>query len=234
MRKLWLTLALVGLLALPVLAQRFGGGMFGGGFSGDALLMNKGVQKELKLDDKQMKALAEISKAADEHRAKAREAFQDGDAEKGKEHMQKANEEQAKGLKKFKDTLNSEQQKRFQEIEVNVARQFTNPDIFKHAGVVKALKLTSKQQESLKEAMSDLEKDSKEVMEDAKGDFGKLKGAFKKLQTLRKDTYEKITKGLTDEQQKTLKDIGGEKFELKFDKGKFGKGGKNKKKKDDF
>jgi hypothetical protein len=232
MRKLWLTLALVGMMALPVLAQFRG--MFGGGpQSGDMLLMNKSVQKELKLDDKQMKGLAEINKAAGEHMAKAREAFQDGDAEKGKEHMQKANDERTKGLKKFKESLTSEQQKRFQEIEVQVATKNTDPNLFKHSGIVKALKLTSKQQETVKEALSDLDKDTREVFEDAKGDKGKFKGVFKKVQTLRKDAYDKITKGLTEEQQKTLKDLGGEKFDLVIEKGKFGKKGKDKKK-DDF
>jgi hypothetical protein len=141
-----------------------------------------------------------------------------------------------KELKKFKESLTSVQHKRFQEIEVQVATRITDPNLFKHSGVVKALKLTSKQQETVKEALSDLEKDAKEVMEDAKGDFSKFKGAFKKVQTLRKDTFEKITKGLTEEQQKTLKDLSGEKFDYVPDKfgGKGGKGGKNKKKKDDF
>jgi len=235
MRKMWLTLALVGMLALPVLAQRFGGGMFGGGMTGDMLLMNKSVQKELKFDDKQTKAMAEVNKASAEHMAKAREAFQDGDREKGMEHMTKANEERTKALKKFKETLTSEQAKRFQEIEIQVATKGADPNIFKHSGVAKALKLTSKQEETVKETLSDLEKDTKEVMSELKGGGkgGKGKGIFQKLGTMRKEAYEKITKTLTDDQQKTLKELGGKAFEIEMPK--FGgKGGKGGKKKDDF
>jgi hypothetical protein len=239
MRKMWLTLTLVAMIALPVLAQRGGFGGFGlGGMSGDMLLMNKSVQKELKLDDKQTAALKEANKAAEEHMAKAREAFQDMDREKGMEHMQKANEVRTKALKKFKDdTLTSEQRKRFAEIEVYVGTKVNkDPNVFKETAITKALKLSDKQQETVKETLSDLDKDVKEVQADAKGDFSKMKGMFKKMQSLRGDAFEKITKSLTEDQQKTLKELAGKEFEFKMDNpfGKGGKKGKKGKKKDDF
>jgi Spy/CpxP family protein refolding chaperone len=242
MRKTWLTLALVGMIALPVLAQRFGGfGMFGGGQGGDNLLTNKSVQKELKLDDKQAKAIEEIQKKFTDSFREAFEAGKDGDKEKAQEIIQKAGEARTKALKSFKDSLTSEQQKRFQEIEVQISTKQTDPNLFKHSGVQKALKLTSKQQETVKETLSDLEKDTKEVMSELKGGGkGKGKGIFQKLGTMRKEAYEKITKSLTDDQQKSLKELAGKEFEFVPDnpfgkgKGKFGKGGKDKKKKDDF
>src|SRR5579859_2572111 len=148
MRKMWLTLALVAMIALPVLAQRGGFGFFGGGgMTGDGLLANKSVQKELSLSEKQTAALGEIQKKFQDTFREAGEAFRDGDAEKGKEIMQKAGEARTKALKSFRESLTSDQQKRFAEIEVQVANKQTDPNIFKHSGVVKGLKLTPKQQE---------------------------------------------------------------------------------------
>ncbi len=240
MRRFWLTLALIGLLALPVLAQRGGFGFgFGGPQTGDMLLMAKAVQKELKFDDKQLKQIANIESAAKEYRDKGMESFKDGDKEEAMKMFGKAQEETAKGIAKFKESLTSEQKKRFHEIEIQVAAERTDAKIFGHSGIQKALKLTSKQQEAIKETLSDLDKDIKEVQEDAKGDKQKMFGTFKKIQGLNKDAYEKITKGLTEEQAKAWKELGGEKFDTKelfkgFGKGgKGGKGGK-KKKNDDF
>ncbi len=236
MRKTWLTLTLVAMIALPVLAQRGGFGFGGNMFAGDGLLMFPDVQKELKLTDEQKKELGTITKSAQEYRTKSRDARQDGDQEKAKEYGDKANDLQAKGLKKLKESLTSEQTKRLHEIEVNVARQFNSPNIFKNTAVVKALKLTPKQEVTVKETLSDLAKDTKEVQDEAKGAKGD-KGAFfktmQKVQSLNKEAYEKITKSLNDDQQKTLKELGGKEFKLEFGKGGFGKGKKNKKK-DDF
>ena len=189
MRKVFLTMALVGLLVIPVLAQ-FRGGFGGGQLTGDALLMNKSVQEELKLTDDQKKIVSEVAK-------------------------------------------------RFAQISIQVATKNNDANIFKNDDVVKALKLTDKQKASVKETLSDLEKDAKEVMDDAKDDFRtKGKAAFTKVAGLRKEAYEKITKALTDDQSKAFKELAGDKFELKMEKGGFnkgGKGGKNKKdKKDDF
>jgi Spy/CpxP family protein refolding chaperone len=246
MRKTLLTMALVALLAVPVLAQRFGGGfgMFGGAQGGDRLLMNKSVQDELKLDDKQKKQLEEISKSAREEGRKAFEAMKDGDKEKAMEIFKKVGEEQTKSLKKFKDGLTSTQTKRFGQIEVQVAKQRNEVNIFKREDIQKALKLTDKQKESVKETLSDLEKDVKEVMEDAKGGGKEKRGElFKKLQTMRKDAFEKVTKAFSEDQNKAWNELSGEKFEYKEDKGRFGGfGGKGKrggkkdgdKKKDDF
>ena len=59
---------------------------------------------------------------------------------------------------------------------------------------------------------------------EAKGDFKERFAAFRKIGELRKETYEKIAKSLTDDQKKTWKDLGGKEFEIKIEKGKgFGK-----------
>jgi hypothetical protein len=233
MRKLLMTLALVGLLSVPIMAQ-FRPGMFGGGpMGGDMLLMNKSVQTELKFDDKQKKALGEITKKQADARGKIREAFEDGDREKAMELVKKSGEETAKSLKEFKKTLTTAQTKRLHEIEVQVATRFNDLNIFKNEAVAKALKLTDKQKAAAKEAATDLAKDTKELFDDAKGDFTKFRAIQKKVAGLRKDAFEKFTKGLSTDQQKVWKDLAGEKFDLKMEGG-FGKGkGKNRKPKTD-
>jgi len=167
---------------------------------------------------------------------KAFEFFKDKEAEKGKEAMTKAMEESTKALAKVREGLTSTQAKRLTEIEVQLATKNNNPGIFKNAAVVKILKLTDKQKDAIKETLSDLEKDTKEVREEGGKDFRKM---GEKIQKLNKDAYTKITKSLTEDQAKVWKDAGGEKFDYKeenpFGKGKGGKGGKKgKKDKDDL
>jgi RNA processing factor Prp31 len=243
MRKVILTLVLGALLALPVIAQR-GRGMMAGMMGGpDALLMNKSVQEELKFTDKQKSALTELTKKAeDEYGEKMREAFQDKDFEKAGELRKKMGEDLTKGIAKFKDTLTSQQAKRYFQIRVQVASTQGNPRIFTDKEVQKALKLTDKQNATVKEAISDLDKDIKELMDDAGKDFQKRFAAMKKQATMQKEYYSKVVKALTDDQRASWKELGGEKFELRMEgfgggggkgKGK-GKGGKDKKKSDDF
>ncbi len=220
MRKLCLTAVLVALLAMPVLAQfGFGRGMMGGQ-DVNALLGIADVQKALKLTDEQKKAVGEATKARQEA---FRAAFQDMD----REAMQKAGEAYIKAMTKIREGLTSDQQKRLHEIEVQAAIQNKNPQIFKQERIQKALKLTDKQKETVKETLNDLEKDIREMMEDAKGDKEKLFGSFQKMRDMNQETFTKITKTLTDEQKKTWKDIQGEEFKGSLNP--FGKFGKKKK-----
>jgi len=230
MRKVLMTAALVILLVLPVLAQRRGGGFRGPG-GPDMILQNKSVQEELKLDDKQKTALKEISTKQRESMTKAFELFKDGEKDKGKEAMTKATEETNKALAKLREGLTSTQAKRLTEIEVQRATATSNPNIFKNAAVVKILKLTDKQKDAVKETVTELDKDRKEVMEDAGKDREKFKEARTKVQKLQKDAFAKITKSLTEDQVKAWKDAAGEKFEYKENPNPF-KGGKGKRGKD--
>jgi len=230
MRKTFMTLTLVVLLALPVLAQRQRQGFgFGGQMTGDALLANKSVQEELKLDDKQKETLKEIS-------TKFREEIGEAFKEKDKDKIKEISDKRTASLKKFKESLTSIQSKRFSEIQVQVSKKNNDVTLFKREEIQKLLKLTDKQKESVKETVASYEADQKEVLDDAKGDRAKGKAAREKISTMRKEAFEKISKTLTDDQAKTLKDAGGEAFEYKADGGGGGKGkGKgDKKKKDDF
>lgn len=234
MRKTWMTLVLVGLLVLPLLAQR-GGGRRGQG--NDNLLTNKSVQVELKLDEKQKKELAAIAKKRGETFAKMKELGKEGDLDKAMELGKKSAEETSKALAKVRESLTSTQSKRLTQIEIQQATKNKSPRIFTNKEIEKILGLTDKQKESIKEALSDLEKDSKELIDDAGMDFKKKFAAFKKAQTMGQEVYTKLTKGFTKEQAKTWETAGGEKFDLKVEN-PFGGGGKRKDKKketkDDF
>jgi Spy/CpxP family protein refolding chaperone len=240
MRKTVMTLVLVGLLALPVLAQRQRGGRGGfGQFGGEgALLMNKSVQEELKLTDKQKEEVKAISTKAQGMMKEAMEARQDGDQEKARELMTKSMEARTAGIKKLKDSLTSVQKKRLGEIEIQQAVKNKTATVFTREDVQAALKLTPKQKTTIKETLSDYEKDRKELMGNAGGGGrgGFNRENMKKLQELNKDTYEKISKSLTEEQTKTFSTLGGEKFELKNERPMGGRGGRggDRKKKDDF
>jgi Spy/CpxP family protein refolding chaperone len=240
MRKTLMTLTLVALMALPVLAQRQRGGFgFGGQTTGDGLLTNKSVQEELKLDDKQKESLKELGEKAREIMKEGGEAFKSKDKEKIKELMDKVAEVRTKGLKKVKESLTSLQSKRFGEIQIQVAKKTNDANLFKREEIQKLLKLTDKQKDSVKETLADLDKDVKEVRDDAKGDRAKAKASREKITTLQKDAFEKISKALTEDQAKSLKDASGESFEYKSDFGGFGKDkgkgkGNKKDKKDDF
>jgi Spy/CpxP family protein refolding chaperone len=223
MRKLLMTAALVTLLALPVLAQ-FRGGFGRGMGGGQNILMNKSVQDELKLDDKQKEALKEIRTKQQENGKKARELFKDGEGEKAKELMTKSRDETTKALDKFRDGLTSTQKKRLTECEIQVATKRNDLGIFKNAAVEKILKLTDKQKDKIKEIQSDLEKDIREVFEE--GGKGNFKKNIEKANNLRKDAFAKANKELTETQAKALKDAAGEKFEFK-EENPFG-GGKGK------
>ena len=231
MRKALLTLALAGLITIPVAAQ-FRPGM-GRGMGGNPLA-NMSVQAELKFTDAQKKEAAEIQKTSQTAMREAFGLFRE-DKEKAQEQMKKAAQTSTKAYKKLRDGLTSEQKTRLGEIEVQLLVKDKNLDLFKNADAVKALKLTSKQKEELKEAMTDIEKDSKEILEDAKGDFRKRFAAQTKINKMRGEAFDKVVKSLDADQTKALKTAEGKSFDYKpdFGGGRPGGGKKGGKKKDD-
>ena len=221
MRKCFLTVVLAALVCLPAIAQ-FPGMMGRGGATGAALLSIEGVQKELKLTDDQKEAIAKAGKERNAAFAKAREDMD-------KEGFQTAMEGFTKAMTKVVADLKPEQKKRLLGIEVQLAEKNKTVAIFKNADVVKALALTATQKESVKELLSENEKDAKELREDAKGDRTKFREVFQKVQKMSADTYAKIAKSLSEKQLAAWKELQGEKFEVTFPKGGFGGKGKAKK-----
>src|SRR5262245_32042176 len=203
MRKILMTAALAALLAVPALAQFPGFGRMGGP---EMLLGNKSVQTELKMTDKQKDAL----KAAQEKmQADFKKAREDMDFE----GFRTAMENYGKALKKIKDGLSKDQAKRLNQIEV----QNAGLDAFDRDDVKKALKLTEKQQDAIKDAKKDLQSDVKELLTDARGDREKLTAAFKKVGELRTKATDKVLKSLTADQKKEWDKLTGKKFEMKME-----------------
>lgn len=193
------------LMALPASAQRLGGGMMGGGPA--AILSNKGVHKELKLDDSQ------VSKAtvlADEMRAKQREAmqgFQDLSSEerieKGAELTRKMNADVDKGLA---DIFKADQTKRYKQIRLQVG----GPGAFAIPEVASAIKLTDDQKAKIKDILTSQEGEMREIFQSAQDD---REGAMKKMTELRKGSKDKIIALMTADQKKSWETLVGEPFE---------------------
>jgi 2'-5' RNA ligase len=203
--KVSLALGLAVLLARPAVAQFRGGG--GGGIGG--LLTNKSVQEELKLDkdqvDKVAEALKKVREDLKDEMAKLRD--RDTPREERATLMRKVGEAEHKALDGI---LKAEQTKRLHQIQL----QLEGVGAFANAETQKALNLTDKQKEDLKAIQEDLQKEQREIFQNAGDD---RQAAFKKIQTLRKDKLDAALKVLTDEQKKTYKEMTGEHFEIRFE-----------------
>lgn len=223
MRKILLTVVMAALVCLPALAQFRG---MGGDMS-TMLLANEGVQKELKLTDEQKK---EIATATKERNDANRKAFEDKDFSS----MPQTMEAFTKAVAKVRDGLEPAQKKRLLGIEVQLAEKNKTAAIFKNAVVVKALAMTDKQKETVKELLSDNEKDAKELREEAGEDRSKFRAIGKKIQTMSAESYTKVSKSLSEKQLEAWKELKGEKFEVVFPKFGGGKGKDKAKKNDDL
>jgi len=238
--KTTIILTLVLLLAGPALAQRGQGRGGRGGFGPGGLILNKSVQTELKLTDDQIKktkeAVDSIFSKHQEERAGLRNLQGDEQTEKRQELNKKVTEETNQALAGI---LKPEQSKRFKEITLQRegARAFNTDE------VQAALKLTGDQKEKIKTINEDAAKDRQQLFPQggrrgAGGGGGGAvdQAAFKEMMTkmaaLEKETMDKISSVLTDDQKKAWKDMTGEHFEIKFDPPprNRGEGGKAKEK----
>jgi hypothetical protein len=212
MRRRMLAMVLVGLMAMPVMAQF---GFFGGQQTGDSLLNNKSVQKELKLSEKETEALGKIQR---ESFSKMKDAFKDaeGDQDKIREAMQKVQKDTAKALAKFKEGLTKEQKTRFAQLEYHVAAQTNDVNFLLREDIQKGLKFTDKQKKLVKSTDEELKKDVKELFDDAK-ESGDFSGIREKLPKIRKEAYTKVSKSFDDDQKKAWKEKAGKAFEYKPD-----------------
>jgi hypothetical protein len=187
----------------PLLAQ------FPGGFGGAGLLLNPGVQKELKLTDEQIEKAKTVSKEVfgkfKDDFVKLKDATPEERREKGQELMKKMAAESQKALD---GVLKPEQSKRLKQIEMQM-RGLADAD------AQKALNLSDEQKTKLKQINEDIAKERREIIKTAKDN---PKEAQEKLAKLRDTTREKQMKLLSSEQQKQWKDLTGEPFELKFER----------------
>lgn len=217
--KMVMAVGVAALVALPALGQ-FGPGRGPGGGGAGMLLGNKGVQKELKLSDEQIKKIDEFTQKNGE---KMREAFQAGDREKTQEIMKEIATESQKFIK---DNLNADQQKRIKQIQ----RQTMRAAAFNDEETAKELKLTDEQKDDIKKLNDDLGSQVRELRQGVDfQDQEKMQEIRKKSDSLQKEVMEKIAKMLTPDQKKAWKELTGEPFEVRFEGrggGGFGKGKK--------
>src|SRR5262249_19000190 len=86
---------------------------------------------------------------------------------------------------------------------------------FMDSEVEKKLKLTGEQKDKLKTIQEDATKEMREIFQNAGADRA---AAMEKIRTLRKESLDKASGVLTDEQKKTWKDMTGEPFEVRFER----------------
>jgi Spy/CpxP family protein refolding chaperone len=209
LNRVVLTLGVAVLLACPAPAQQRQRGGFGFGGLG-FLVQNEGVQKELKLDKEQIdKAKDAVQKVREKHQdefAKLRDLGREEAFEKMQAINKTVTQETVKALE---DILKPEQLKRLKQIELQQRGYvaFSDPE------VQKSLKLTDEQKGKIKTIVEDAGKEMRELFQG--GDF---QAAQKKMPALRKETMDKVSAILKDDQKQAWKDMTGQPFEVRFER----------------
>jgi hypothetical protein len=202
-----LTLGLVALFAGPAAAQAprgFSARM--GAYHG--LLANESVQKELKLDAKQVeKAGALEEKLNGEMQEKVQDLEPQERRTKGQEIVREIN---ASALKAAGEFLKPEQIVRLKEIanQVRGAQAFSDPE------VAQKLKLTDAQKTDIQAIQQESFQQMGAIFRDNQDD---PEARRTKMNELRKQTLTKVEGKLNDEQQKTWKQALGAPFEIKYE-----------------
>jgi len=206
-----LTVGLVALVAGPAAAQGPGRG-FGarmGTYSG--LLANESVQKELKLDDKQVEKAKELDeKSTEEMRGKFQD-LQDLEPQERRTKMQAITREaNASAIKTAGEFLKPEQVSRLKQIanQVRGAQAFADPE------VAKKLSITDSQKTDIQQIQQDSMQEMRSIFQDNQDD---PEARMKKMNELRKQTLSKVEGKLNDEQRKTWKELLGAPFEIKYE-----------------
>lgn len=194
------------------------------GSSPGALAANPGVQKELKLDDDQVKAVkekvpgmgfgrgfgkgkGEITPEQQERMAKFMEKLgqlKDTPEDKLEEKMREVFKEELEGpTKEVEKILKPEQMTRLKQI----ARQQGGPSAYLSPDNAKDLKITDEQKTKLKKIAADLQEETMALFQ---GGFSPE--TREKMQMLNKEATEKAAGVLTDEQKSKWKELTGEPF----------------------
>jgi Spy/CpxP family protein refolding chaperone len=216
--KWLLTAALAAMIAAPAIAQFIPGMMplLENGLQAPILLMNKGVQREIKLTDEQRDKFRHIVKEVhDKYQPEIQKARAARDNKKLLQvTLESTQATTDKVNKAIPDVLKPEQAKRLRQIEIQVnALIFLNkPDI------QKKLDMKDKQKEEIARIGDGLKSDLAEVVKDAaNGPLLKALEAARKAKSLSEEATRKALATLSSEQQKTWNEMTGDKFELKLD-----------------
>jgi hypothetical protein len=213
MRTLGTTLLGLGLMALiagPAAAQgQRGFGARMGSYGG--LLANESVQKELKLDDKQLEKAKELSEKLMEKQRDAREALQGLDGEERQTKMREINRDiNAMATKEMGEFLKPEQVARLKQI----SYQQRGAQAFDDAEVAQKLNLTDAQKNDIREIQTESMQEMRSLFQEFQND---REAAMKKMNEMRQQTLTKVQAKLNDEQRKTWKDLLGAPFEVKYE-----------------
>jgi hypothetical protein len=175
------------------------------------LILNKGVQKELKLTEDQCKQVEQIAKKV---RAKMEKDLAQLEDLEGLEMRKKSKELRENYRKEFPkhlaEVLTPQQLARLKQISLQSVgiKAFVDPD------VEKALDLTSDQKKQLK----DLDEATHKGTFDVYLKFGQnTKEAREKIEALNKESVAKAVSLLTDKQKQAWKDLVKEPFEVKHE-----------------
>lgn len=223
--KLFLTVVLAAVVIGPAFGQLIPGMMplLEEGLGAPALLLNKGVQKEIELTDDQRDKFRKIVREVhDKYQPDLRKAQNDRDLKKlGKLTLDSTMESRDKVNKAIPDVLSAKQIKRLHQIElqVNVLPSLNKPE------VQKELQFTDKQKTAVKDISDGLKKDIAEAAKAALADvpqrpLEKLRKGAEALQTIKKLTEaasDKALNTLSSEQKDTWKEMTGKKFDFKLD-----------------
>jgi len=208
-----LGLSLAAVCASPALAQGRGGfGMGGGGGSYAMLIGNEGVQKELKLDDQQLEKAKEFAAKAREQMQENRSKLEGLEGEERRTKQQEINKEMNESaMKAFGEFLKPEQVNRLKQISYHArgASAFSDPE------VAKKLNLTDTQKTDIRTIVQESQEGMRGLFSQDQSEEERA-AAMKKMTELRKETLEKATAKLNDEQQKAWKELVGAPFEVKF------------------
>ncbi len=193
----------LGLALAGSAAAQGGQGGFGrgGGFGPAGLLRMPEVQQELKLNDEQKTKLgAAMQKMQGEMQALFQQLGQDATPEQRQKAMADA---QAAQTKQINEVLNPDQQKRFRQLQL----QQQGFQAVTRTDVADELKVSAEQKTKIQE----IQRQQRQAMQDLiqGGDF---QAAREKIQTLQKETGDKISAVLTEAQRNQWKEMLGAPF----------------------
>ncbi|HKB05987.1 MAG TPA: hypothetical protein VKD90_27580 [Gemmataceae bacterium] len=244
MRKLFLSSALVaGMILMGQASAQFDpamGKVFGAYFqvmqrNPAGLVMVPGVQKELKMDEEQVKTAQEKIGARagfgfgkgkgggggdfKERMAKMMEKLEplkDTPEDQLEDKIREAFKEDLEGpMKDLEKILKPEQTKRL----LQISRQNAGVSYLASTDGIKELELKDEQKTKVKEIYKELQKDVDELRRSGggKGGFGLSPESREKMLSLNKEAKEKALDALTKEQKEKYKELTGEPFEVKFE-----------------
>jgi Spy/CpxP family protein refolding chaperone len=215
-----LALALAALAAGTALAQLVSGRIpaLQNGIEAPLLLMNKGVQEELKMTPEQIGKFRKIIKDSwDKFGGDLQKARRDKDEKKYLQLVQQSTQETREKVNKaIPEVLQPAQVKRLREIEIQVngIASFHRPE------VQKELNLTDEQKKDIKSIDDGLRQDIAEVFKDpeiARRPLIKGPEAARKAKALTDEATKKALAVLDSDQKKKWEKMTGEKFNFKIE-----------------